>query len=731
MLRFALASAMVVVLAGPAYAQTAQVVPSDQDQSSSQARDSGGATDVLAQDIVVTATKKGAAENVQRVPLAVTALGEAQLEANFVRTVQNLSNVMPNVQLEAVGTTPGYANFTIRGLGINSSIPSIDPTVGVFVDGVYLGISSGIVFDNFDLEAVEVLRGPQGLLFGRNVTGGAVLLRTTTPTNHLRVNARASVETGLNKTASISVSGPLISDRLAAKLAIYGNHDAGWFRNDFDGRSFGRARQLIIRPAVTYTPSDGVRAILRYEHGYARGDGPAAQQEALYSRDSFHFNINQRGSYRNVWDQASIESNIDVSPGAGVITNIAAYRRFSGNSVSDIDALPRTLFDLYTYTNQHQWSDELRYTGTFGKVQVTTGLYLFQQDLRYIEQRVLAGGASVVAGGGSQDQRTAGVFASADWSFTDTLTLNAGLRYSYEKKAAEVARLTANGCNFTSRTCNITFRDSDSWNAVTPKIGVQWQPTTQTQVYSFYTRGFRSGGYNLRNTDPAVPPGPFDQETQDSVELGLKQSFGRGQRLNVSVFRNGLGNLQREIVLPGPLGVSQVIRNTADARVQGVEMEGQAFLAPRLLVSANVGYIDGQYTNIFFDLTGDGAVTDADRRLQLPRLSPWTYGLGVTYDQPLGHFGIMTARTNFSHRDRASFSDNNVAQLDASDILDANITLAPAGTRMTFSIYGKNLLNVATRGADVQLPISFAGPGSSFLPLNKGRVIGVEAAFKL
>jgi iron complex outermembrane receptor protein len=153
MVRFAIASALGVVLSCPALAQTAPAPASDAVRPAPQ--EAGGATDILAQEIVVTATKKGAAENVQRVPLAVTALGEAQLEANFVRTVQNLGNVMPNVQLEAVGTTPGYANFTIRGLGINSSIPSIDPTVGVFVDGVYLGISSGLVFDNFDLEAVE------------------------------------------------------------------------------------------------------------------------------------------------------------------------------------------------------------------------------------------------------------------------------------------------------------------------------------------------------------------------------------------------------------------------------------------------------------------------------------------------------------------------------------------------------------------------------------------------
>ncbi len=133
--------------------------------------------------------KRGSAQNVQDVPIAITAFGSNELDSIHARSISSVSYAVPNASLESVGTTPGYANFSIRGLGINSSIPSIDPTVGVFVDGVYLGVSAGVLFDTFDLEGVEILRGPQGLLFGRNVTGGAVLLRTTTPSNRFRPDA--------------------------------------------------------------------------------------------------------------------------------------------------------------------------------------------------------------------------------------------------------------------------------------------------------------------------------------------------------------------------------------------------------------------------------------------------------------------------------------------------------------------------------------------------------------
>ncbi len=214
---------------------------------------------------------------------------------------------------------------------------------------------------------------------------------------------------------------------------------------------------------------------------------------------------------------------------------------------------------------------------------------------------------------------------------------------------------------------------------------------------------------------------------QDSFELGVKQQFGRN-RINVAGFYNRIKDLQREIVLPGPLGASQVIRNTADATIKGIEAEGLFFILPNLALSGQVGYVDGQYRNVQFDLSGDGVINGVDRRLKLPRLSPWTYGAGLTYDQRLGSLGTATARVSYNHRDKAAFTDNNQGFLQGADMLDASLTLATADNHWKFSIYGRNLLNEATIGSDVQLPAAFGGVGASFSPLNKGRVIGGEVA---
>jgi iron complex outermembrane receptor protein len=170
--------------------------------------------------------------------MAITAFNAQTLQTLQVRDLQTLTFSAPNVSLDQIGTSRGTANFSIRGLGVNSSIPSIDPTVGVFVDGVYIGVNSGLVFDVFDLGSVEVARGPQGILYGRNTTGGAVLVNTGDPTSDFRGNFRmfyeGPVDSGRgsgNFAAQAVVSGPLIKDKLNFKLAGYVNNDEGQYRD--------------------------------------------------------------------------------------------------------------------------------------------------------------------------------------------------------------------------------------------------------------------------------------------------------------------------------------------------------------------------------------------------------------------------------------------------------------------------------------------------------------------
>ncbi|MFD2137870.1 TonB-dependent receptor [Novosphingobium resinovorum] len=690
------------------------------DSASSSANDSG-ALDT----IVVTATKRGQASNVQDVPFAVTAFGAAQLEEQHFTTLQSLSYNMPNVQLNAVGTTPGYANFSIRGLGINSSIPSIDPTVGVFVDGVYLGVSAGVVFGNFDIEGLEVLRGPQGLLFGRNVTGGAMVIRTTTPKDTFSADVRASVSSGPEYKISGTVTGPIVQDKISAKLAVYYDKDTGYYHNEYNGNDdLGKNRTFIVRPALRFTPIDGFESVFRYEYGKYDGDGAVASNHGLYPRDSFHVNIDEEGFAHNYWHFASNETNIDTAFGDGKITNIMAYREYNSRVFNDIDASPSYAFHSGNTTHQKQMSEELRWY-TFGKVDVTTGLYYFTQRIDYKEQRKLANGTRTLSGGGIQNQDTYGIFGSADWHFTDTLTLNLGARYTTETKAVKVANLTATGCDYEAQTCNYTFNDKHTWKGLTPRVGMQWQPDPETQVYGFWSKGFRSGGYNFRNVYTQVDPGPFNDEVQNSYEIGVKKDLFGIARINLAAFWNTIDNVQREIQLPVVgVGTAQIITNSADARIRG--LEGELTLKPGagFTLAGQFGYTEGKYTDVFYDLNNDGVINDTDYNLKLPRLSPWSYGGSIAWTGQFGDFGL-DARVAANYRDADWYNDANTGLMRAATMVDANI--AVRYDNYTVSFYGTNLLNEATFGAEA--PLAFFS-GSTFSPLNKGRVYGVEVSAK-
>ncbi|MEE8426809.1 MAG: TonB-dependent receptor [Woeseiaceae bacterium] len=721
------------------------------------AQERRGSASILLEEIIVTARKRE--ENAQDVPLAITAFNAGQIESLKIRDLMDMSVGMPNVALDDIGTFRGSANFSIRGLGINSSIPSIDPTVGVFMDGVYLGNNVGTIFDMFDVESITVLRGPQGILFGRNVTGGAILINTKRPGDQFETSIRAAVDGGgdggQNRYLMGSIGGP-VSDTLGIKLSAYYNDDDGWFENQFDGSDFGAIQQTMIRPVLVWTPTDNTELILRYEYTDIDGDGPASQTHingsgvpgffANFDRDSHDFSIDEPGFQKVETDFFSAELNIDVAFGDGTITNIFGWRESEIMSRSDIDAQPEWLFHAPAWLNTDQVSNELRYNGLFAddRANVTVGVYYFTNEINYHERRELlgiaTGGVAPVAqfdGGGDYEVDTLGVFAAVDYDLSDKWTVTAGLRFTREEKDVNIASLSANinsPCNIvTTKDYPFDFTDSKEWTSVSPKIGATYHVDDDSLVYGHWSQGVRSGGYNLRNTsfDPADTPGPFDEETVDSFEVGYKSTRDWG-RLNAAVFYNTIDDMQREINLPGPIGVIQLIRNTADTTITGLEIDGAFSLTDNVLLLASLGVIDSEYDKVNLDLNGDGVVDELDKALDLPRAADLTWSIGFTHDLDIGQWGYLASRINYAYRDESAYTDNNLGFITEQEILDAGLDFYSNDGRWVFSLYGRNLLDEVKHGGDTQLPDDLGGvpTGGTFSPLAKGRVVGVEVTYR-
>ncbi len=736
------------------------LIAQEQDQEYS------GTTSALLEEVVVTARKRE--EMSQQVPIAISAFNSDQLEALKVRKIDDLTVGIPNVSLDDIGTAKGIANFAIRGLGVNSSIPSIDPTVGVFVDGVYMGQNAGVVIDMYDISSIEVLRGPQGTLFGRNVTGGAVLINTKKPTEEFEFSAKSAYEGNPNGDGgtgfyAMGALGGQISETFGARLSAYYHDDDGWFTNLKNGSNHGASETTVIRPVVTFNPTDNLSMTMRWEHTESNGDGPSAQNHtngsgrsgnfAHFDRDSFDFSIDEPGFYDFENDLVTFQLDWDVGIGDGTVTNIFGWKDYTSTTLGDIDAQPVWLFHAPAWNNQEQYSNELRYVGTFGEANVTTGVYWFTNEINYHERRnllgYLLGGAApyiVQDGGGNYNVDSLAWFGSVDYNINESWTLTGGLRFSKEDKDAEIASLIRNVSTYPSRAkvCNVVtgdpkycpfdFVDSDSWNSVDGKIGATWNIDNDLRAYGHISRSHRSGGYNLRNTaidTVNFGPGPFDQEEVTNYEIGFKSEVGGRGRLNGALFYQTIDNMQREVNLPDPIaGVVQVIKNTADASIWGIELDGVFALGHNTVLLGSIGWIDTSYDKIYFDLNGDRVIDQKDKALTPPRAPELTWSIGLTNDLSLGDWGLLSSRISYAYRDESYYTDSNLGWLLDQEILEAGLDWH-AGEHWMFSLYGKNLLDSVNHGGDTQLP-NLLGPvptGGTFSPLVKGKVVGFEVSY--
>jgi outer membrane receptor protein involved in Fe transport len=655
------------------------------------------ATQALLAEVVITARKKSAAEAAQDVPISLSAVSGQQVEAQFALDLTDIGRNMPNTRLDTASVFVGVANYSIRGMGFLSTIASAEPTVGVFVDDIYLGVNIGGAPSTYDVESVEVLRGPQGTLFGRNVTAGAVVMRSRRPTGEFGGNVRVNFGNGGKKTVAGSVETPITST-LAGKVFAQWNDQDGYYHNVALNNRFGAERDVFVRPMLRWRPTSDVDVVLTAEHGRTTGDGAPARlvddpttavtrSGYLAPRGTNNLAIFVPSITKLTWNQAALEANGAI--GAGTLTSVTGYRNVDylgevGNPYPPV--MPRASSNG---VKQAQYSQELRYAAKAfdNKLDYTIGAYYFQQ---WQEQKYINASPLLIPMGFLNNDAVSG-FAQGDYEFIPTWFLTAGIRYNWEEKEAKVAK--GNNCDLQFN-CVFVFHDKTHWSEWTPKVGFTWKPQPGLLMYASWARGFRSGGYNIRVVAPSENPGPYDPETVDSYEVGAKTEFwDRRLRFNVSGFYNKYKDLQRTVF--NPLINSNQIFNAASANIPGFEMDATLMPLEDFVLSASVGYVHARYDRFdLLDVNGDGRPDpDLAKGKQLLRAPDWTYAIQATYDYHLGDRGLITPRVAYSYTSKSPVNEGNTRWLSSYGLLDASLTYTAPNGAFKISAWGKNLTN--------------------------------------
>jgi outer membrane receptor protein involved in Fe transport len=642
------------------------------------------------EEVVITARKRGVAETLQDVPISASALNGKQIEAMFAEDLTDVGKTAPNVVLTPNGNFPSTANFFIRGMGLFSSIPSDEPTVGIFSDGMYLGVNLGANTDFFDLESIEILRGPQGTLFGRNVTGGAVQLRSARPTEDWQYKIRGTLGNFDRTDLAVSAGGSLDGEgKVLGKVAAsYKNHEGFWNNEAVAGDRVGEATVTTVKPILVLQPSESLQLSFITEVGKESSEGLQTRSLPYQFNPKTTMGHDEPADFETEWRNAILEANWSV--GSGELTSITAYRTVDIEGFGDIDGSPEPIFNVGFALDQQQFSQELRYaTPINDRSDVTAGVYYFEQDFEYREQREIFGGAVLQAARGFIDHRALGVFAQGQYRLNESLTASLGVRYTDEQKDARLASLAE--CSFDFSVCDFSFSDSQGWDFLSGHAGIQWFVSDDINLFVSWNRSFRSGGYNVRNASPATVPGPYDEEQVDAFELGLKSDWLDGRlRLNAAVFQNNYQDLQRTVL---DLSLAQRILNAAEAEIRGVELEAFALITDRLSVQASVGLLDAEYAEFNgLDVDGDGAPDPAAAAdLDLANVPELTGHLAATYDLPLDGLGTLTFRGSYSYTDGSPANDQNTIFVSSFSLIDASMTFADTSQRWRVSLFGKNL----------------------------------------
>ncbi|TXS89526.1 TonB-dependent receptor [Parahaliea maris] len=652
------------------------------------------------EEVVVVAQKRE--QSLQEVPVAVTAFSSEALDNNAVLNLNDLNAMSPNVILQPAGAFPNSSAFAIRGITTLDVESTAEPTVGVVMDGVNIARNVGALLDLFDVQQVEVLRGPQGTLYGGNNIGGLINVTSKRPSGELGGAVKVAAGSYGLQSAQAYLDTPTFGDSWSAKVSVGTRRYDGVWENPVSGADdLAKEDVKTFRGTLQYEGDGLLDAVLIVDHvSEDNGGGPMANVSLpgmTFAPGGYFVSPDQVSSDpHKVPTDVDLFSKLDTTGAAleanlhldsGTVTSVTGWRATDNDTLSDFDGSAAQLFTTYRDTSHEQLSQEIRFASELdGDLNYVAGVYYFWQEFQKDEVDDIYPFFVHDVIDQQQESTTAAVFAQADYLLTDRQTLTLGGRYSQVKK------------DYQFESTSVAYAEaSDTWNNFSGKLGWNFQYSDELMYYASWTQGFRSGGYTGRPNLPELVSIPTDDETVDSYELGLKSDwFNKRLRLNMAAFYNDYTDLQvaTQIYLESINRFTSVQGNVGGADIYGLEAELEAWATDNLRVMAAVGLMESEYKDFYLDLTADGVSNPTDQsHFDLPNAPETTASLTVEYRLPVS-FGTFTLNGRWNYTSEmltTTLKDEDIFYRDTQSRADASVAFEDYAGRYRLALWGKNL----------------------------------------
>jgi iron complex outermembrane receptor protein len=679
-----------------------------------QEADEAAIDDGTLEEITVTARRRE--ESLQTVPVSVSAFTEGEIERRQINSTLDVIRNVPNlVGSNNVGLSSATSLF-IRGIGQDESLSTTDPAVGTYVDGVYIArqISNNAYL--YDIERIEVLRGPQGALFGRNTSGGAIQIITRKPGDEFKAEFEASIGDYDSYAVKGRINAPL-SDTVALNLAAFtAQRDEGFQKNVTLGTETFDADSSGARAALRITPSDSVDIVVTAEVA-SQKDAGITGSNALgpNANDLYVVQSGLAGSFNEI-DQTAVSANITWTTENATWTSITGYRDLDHNFRIDFSDDPVPAFVIDQDGTHEQFSQEIRGSGSVGSLDWTIGGFYMDEKNENVrrDELFLFGGivAADLVATFDNDTETTALFGQGSWNVNDKVSLSLGGRWTREEKSIDwVESVDIGGGVLVPLEDNTTLEalgtdTSPTFDQFTPHVGIDFQINDSHMVYATYTEGFKSGGWNTRAT-AAADMNLIESETAEAFEIGFKSTFMNNRMtLNGAYFVNTYKDLIITAINPATGGF--VTPNAGEAEISGFELELNARATERLNVYANIGTMSNEYNEL-------GPQITFDINNEIKRTPEFSGQLGFNYRAPVGGSGAFIVSADYSHQDEYfGGADNHPLELsEATDLIFAAVSyeggdgrwmLTAACSNCTDQEYHTSTLNFGALGFATQFP---------------------------